>query len=103
MAVLIRPSYALPGQVLAGLTFAAALLALLTLTGALTLALGKHGWYSFGWVLATLCSLAILFLPLPIEMRAILSLTVGPVVGVVVHLVALRPRVTRSAPVDELA
>jgi O-antigen/teichoic acid export membrane protein len=103
MAVLIRSSYALSGGVLAGLTFAAALLALLTLTGALTLALGKHGWYSFGWVLATLCSLAILFLPLPIEMRAILSLTVGPVVGVVVHLVALGPRATRSAPVEELA
>ncbi|KQY47495.1 hypothetical protein [Cellulomonas sp. Root137] len=88
MATLIRSDYRVDGAVLAGLTFAAALLALLTLTGAAVLALDRHAAYTAGWIAATLVSTIILLLPLPVELRAVLSLGVGPVVGVVVHLVA---------------
>lgn len=97
MSVLVRSSYALDGSVLAGLTMAAAVLALLTLTGALTLALGRHGWYSSGWVVATAASLCLLFLPLPVGERAVISLIVGPMLGIGVHLVALARRATRAA------
>lgn len=85
----IRDDYGVPSLELAGLTFAAALLALLTLTGAATLALGRHGRYAGGWAAATLVSLAILLLPMAMEPRAVLSLAIGPIVGIVVHASAL--------------
>jgi hypothetical protein len=88
MSTLIRSDYRVDGVVLAGLTFAAALLALLTLTGAAVLALDRHAAYTGGWIAATVTSIAVLLLPLPVELRTVLSLGVGPVVGVVVHLVS---------------
>ncbi|KQR16689.1 hypothetical protein [Cellulomonas sp. Leaf334] len=88
MTTLIRSDYRVDGVVLAGLTFAAALLALLTLTGAAVLAVDRHAAYTGGWIAATATSVVVLLLPLPVELRAVLSLGVGPVVGVAVHLVA---------------
>lgn len=88
MTVLIRPDYRVDGVVLAGLTFAAAMLALVTLTGAAVLALDRHTAFTVGWVTATLVSVAVLLTPLDVPTRTVLSLTVGPAVGVAVHLLA---------------
>ncbi|GEK21644.1 hypothetical protein [Cellulomonas xylanilytica] len=90
MTLLFGPAYDVSGGVLAGLTAAAVGLALLTLTGAVTVALNLHRAFSAGWVVATLVTVALLLGPWAIEVRTVTALLVGPLVGIVVHLVALR-------------
>ncbi|NMR20880.1 hypothetical protein [Cellulomonas fimi] len=85
MVVLFGPAYDVAPWVLAALTLAAAVLALLTLTGAAVLSLGQHQAYAWGWVVATVVSFAVLLMPASIELRTALSLAVGPLVGVAVH------------------
>ncbi|MGL4305198.1 MAG: lipopolysaccharide biosynthesis protein [Mycobacteriaceae bacterium] len=71
---------------LAGLTVGALLIAVLTLTSSATVAAAEHRWYSAGWWVATTVSLVMLFLPWAVEMRTVSALTVGPALGIVVHL-----------------
>ena len=61
--------------------------ALLTLTGALTQALEQHAWYLAGWLVATATAVALLLTPGTMAGRTLLALTVGPLVGILVHLV----------------
>jgi O-antigen/teichoic acid export membrane protein len=77
------------GVLLAWLTAGAVAIALLTVTGAATVAAALHRAYSIGWVLATVVSTALLTLPLPLTDRTVVALLCGPVVGIVVHLAAL--------------
>lgn len=86
MAVLLGPGYRVDGLVLGGLTLTAALLALLTLTGAATLALGGHRAFALGWFLASATSALALLVPGPLEARVVLSLALGPLVGLAVHV-----------------
>lgn len=90
--------YRLSGGVLAGLTLGATGLAVLTLTGAVCQALTRHGAFVAGWLTAVAVALVLLLLPLPLEVRAVLALGVGPLAGIVVHLVALRRTPTSPAP-----
>jgi len=90
MELLFGDGYRVPGGQLALLTAAAAGLATLTLTGAAVLALGRHRAFATGWVLAAATSVLLLLVPLPLEARSILSLGVGPLVGIAAHAVALR-------------
>ena len=90
METIFSEGYRVSPLVLAGLTLTAALLALLTLTGAATLALGGHGAYAAGWLTATACATLALLLPGTTTSRTILSLAVGPAVGIVVHIVWAR-------------
>jgi hypothetical protein len=53
-----------------------------------------HRAYAAGWVGATLASALLLLLPTPLETRTVVALLCGPLVGIVVHLVAL----VRSEP-----
>lgn len=78
--------YEMSGLLLAALTFDAGFLALLTLTGALTIASNRHRAYSLGWVSASVVSFALLCLPLDIETRTVISLAAGPLFGIAVHL-----------------
>ncbi|KRD45745.1 hypothetical protein ASE38_11175 [Cellulomonas sp. Root930] len=96
MQIMFGEEYDVSSGVLAGLTVAAATLALLVLTGAATLALGSHRAFATGWVLASLVTLAMLLTPLPLEQRSILSLVLGPLVGVVIHV-----RTIAGAPSDD--
>ena len=91
MATLLGPGYRVTPLVLAALTSAAAVMAILTLTGAATLALGLHRGYAVGWLAATVVTVLLLLLPLPLDVRVIASLTSGPVLGVLIHLWAVRP------------
>ena len=97
LMTLVRDTYHVDGLVLAGLTFDAALLALLTLTGAAVLAVGRHTAYAVGWVAASVVSLVVLLLPLPVDARAVASLAAGPLAGLLVHVGTLR--LVRPAPV----
>lgn len=81
--------YQADGALLAWLTAAAVAIALLTLTGAATVAAALHRAYAAGWVIATVASALLLLLPLELEVRTVLALLCGPFFGIGVHLVAL--------------
>jgi O-antigen/teichoic acid export membrane protein len=94
MRLLLGQGYDVSGRTLAGLTLAATGLAFLTLTGALCQALTLHGVFVGGWVASLVVAIVVLMTPMTIEHRAVLALLVGPLVGIAIHLVALR----RSSP-----
>jgi O-antigen/teichoic acid export membrane protein len=82
--------YRADGALLAWLTAAAVSIALLTLTGAATVAAALHRAYSLGWIGATVASALLLLLPLELPTRTVVALLCGPLVGIAVHLAALR-------------
>ncbi len=85
--------YHASSALLAWLTAAAVAIAMLTLTGAATVAAALHRAYALGWVSATAAATSLLLLPLPLQTRTVIALLCGPVVGIAVHLAALaRPR-----------
>lgn len=90
METLLGEGYRVGPAALAGLTLTAALLALLTMTGAACLALDDHRGYAAGWLIATACSATVLLLPGTLTVRVIASLAVGPVVGTLVHAARIR-------------
>ena len=96
---LINADYHVGGPVFAVLVVAAGLVALLTLTGAATIAVDAHAVYLGGWIGATVVSLVVLTLPGTLEHRVLASLLAGPVVGVLLHLGLTWSRFTRSASV----
>lgn len=79
----------LDGTFLAALTFAAALLAVTTLSGTAVLAMGAHRIYLAGWVLTVLVAFGCLLLPLGLEAKTIVALVVSPVIGAVTHLAGM--------------
>lgn len=81
--------YRADGALLAWLTVAAVAIALLTLTGAATVAAALHRAYAAGWIIATAAAALLLLLPLDLEIRAVVALLCGPLLGIAVHLRAL--------------
>ena len=78
------------GITLGVLVFASALLALMTLSGNMALAVNQHRIYLAGWVVAAVVTLSLAFLvSAPLVPRAIVALAVGPVCGFVVHMVGV--------------
>jgi hypothetical protein len=84
------PDYNAGGLLLAGLTTGATAIALLTLTGAAAVAAALHRAYALGWVGATVASALLLMLPWELPTRTVVALLCGPLVGIAVHLAALR-------------
>ncbi|MDQ0117597.1 O-antigen/teichoic acid export membrane protein [Pseudarthrobacter defluvii] len=89
MELLFPGKYEVPAWLLAALTFDAALMAILTLTGTATLAVGIHRAYSMGWVTGTGVSVLCLLLPLPLPVRTALALAAGPAVGAAIHVASI--------------
>lgn len=83
------PDYLASGALLAWLTAGAVSIALLTITGAATVAAGLHRAYSVGWTAATVAAAVLLTLPLDLSTRTVVALLCGPLVGIAVHLAAL--------------
>lgn len=83
--LIFGPDYSVDGWLLGALTLAAAFMAILTLTGTAAMALGRHRLYLAGWVLATVVSVAILFVPAPLDQTVVASLFAGPILGALVH------------------
>lgn len=81
--------YHADGTLLGWLTAAAVAIALLTLTGAATVAAALHRAYAAGWVIATVAATLLLLLPLDLEVRTVVALLCGPLLGIAVHLSAL--------------
>jgi O-antigen/teichoic acid export membrane protein len=101
MVALFGPAYHVGGLLLAGLTLAAACLALLTLTGSAVLAAGRHKAYAVGWFLGCVASVTLLMTGLPLDSRSVLSLCVGPLVGIGIHLSALRSGTTSPSVINK--
>lgn len=89
LEVLFPAEFAVPGYLLAILTFASACTASLMITGAANLASEKHGSYVTGWVTATVVAFGVLSLPLPLEVAVCSALIIGPAAGGLVHVGAL--------------
>lgn len=83
------PAYVVEAWALAALTLAAVLMAILTLLGTAVIGLGSHRAYSAGWLTATAVAVGLLLLPASVEVRSILSLSLGPLAGILVHSAAL--------------
>jgi hypothetical protein len=81
--------YRAGGALLAWLTTAAIAIALLTLTGAATVAAALHRAYAAGWICATVAAMLLLLLPVGLESRTVIALLCGPMTGIAVHLAAL--------------
>ena len=82
----INPAYDVSGGVFAGLVLTAGLVAVLTITGAATVALDRHGVYLAGWLVATAVSALVLLAPGSLESRVLSSLVAGPLAGIAVHV-----------------
>lgn len=89
-----------PGRLFAGLVASTCALAVLTLTGWTTLALGRHLVFVSGWLLATLVTSLALLLPIDLADRASLALLLGPLAGAGVHVVSLGSRSRRESTVS---
>ncbi|ORV77362.1 hypothetical protein AWC07_01740 [Mycobacterium gastri] len=89
LRALFGAQYQASGALLAWLTAAAVAIAMLTLTGAAAVAAALHRAYSLGWVGATVASGFLLLLPTPLEIRTVVALLCGPLMGIGVHLAAL--------------
>lgn len=87
--LIFGPDYSVDGWLLGALTLAAAFLAVLTLTGTAAMAQGRHSLYLAGWVVATVISVAVLFMPAPLTQTVVASLFAGPMVGALVHVAGL--------------
>jgi hypothetical protein len=78
-------AYVLDGWTVAAIVGASGLLGILCVSGPLALGLSYHGVYVAGWVIAAATSLLILTVPGALIPRMLVSLAVGPALGVMVH------------------
>lgn len=101
MVAFFGPGYRVGGLLLAALTLAATCLALLTLTGSAVLAAGRHRAYAIGWFLSCVASVTLLMTGLPLASRSVLSLCVGPLVGIGIHLSVLSSGTTSPSVINE--
>jgi O-antigen/teichoic acid export membrane protein len=83
------PDYHASGPLVAWLTAAAVVIAMLALTGTAAVAAALHRAYSLGWIGATVASTLLLLLPMALETRTVIALLCGPLVGIAIHLAAL--------------
>ena len=86
---LIRPDYELPGGTFAGLTFGAACIAMITITGILCQSNARYAQYLIGWLIAVVVAVGVLVMPLGLTTRAISALIAGPLCGMLAHLLFL--------------
>jgi hypothetical protein len=70
----------------------AGLVAAMCITGPALLSESEHTWFVAGWVVAAASTIAFLVIPLDYESRTRLALLLAPALGVVVHLLRVRPR-----------
>lgn len=82
-------NFSLSPEFLALLTVSSASTALLALTGSAVLASSRHTIYSLGWLTGAAATLGIMVLPLEVEAKTVLALSIGPILGIFIHLMGL--------------
>ena len=93
--------YVIGPWLVAGIVLTAGLTAALCASGAVVIARGGHTAYLVGWAVAAGTAIGGLFLPLPLDMRLLVALAVGPALGLAIHTwdLAVRSRDdSRSEP-----
>lgn len=90
MRFVFGAEYDLGAGVIVSLIASSGLIGALFVSGSAVLARDAHGLYALGWVVASVNTVVLLFVPLPLPERAALALAAGPAVGLAVHLVGLR-------------
>lgn len=77
---------------LALLTLSAVAVTAINVSGMAALAASKQRQFSIGWVAAAIVTVGLTFFPapLPLSLRAAVALTLGPLVGIFVHLTSVR-------------
>lgn len=86
---LLWPQYAVGPWMALGTVLSAASTAMLCVSGPAVLARSLHRPFVAGWVVAALLFVGGMLVPLPIVPRILLALGIGPVVGVIVHVLAV--------------
>jgi len=100
---LMGPGFAVGGPVLAALTFAAGFTGGLFITGAAVLARERHGLYVAGWWTASASAVLFLLFADGAAEATVLALSVGPAVGMLVHVVfGMRARQAGTAAPPEI-
>lgn len=92
IVLLAGEGFRLPAAYVGLLVATSVLTGLIMITGTAVLARGLHTLYSVGWLVAALVSVIIMLLPGDLFVRSLLALAVGPLAGLVVHVVALGVR-----------
>jgi O-antigen/teichoic acid export membrane protein len=92
--------YDVDGAVVAWIVASAGLVALLCLTGPVLLSENRHTVYVAGWIIAAVVTLLGFLLPLEPVARTLTVLVAGPVAGLVVHLLGVRPRAEVASAVE---
>ncbi|WP_018190063.1 MULTISPECIES: lipopolysaccharide biosynthesis protein [unclassified Leifsonia] len=91
MHLVFGSGFDLSAGVLVALIASSGLIGALFVSGSAVLAQNRHALYALGWVVASVVTLAMLFVPLPLAGRSALALALGPAVGLAVHLLGLAP------------
>ena len=89
IGAIFGPEYVIDRWVLTLLVATAGLTAALCATGPVAIALNGHTAYVAGWVIAAGVAIGVLAVPLGLDTRTLLSLTLGPLAGLTVHGVFL--------------
>jgi hypothetical protein len=94
---LLSGGYEIGGWTLGCLTFDAAMLACVTLTGVLCQSQSAYRLFIIGWMIAIAVAVGFLLTPLSLSLRTIMALSIGPLAGIAAHLVGLR-YITKPQP-----
>lgn len=99
MVAVFGPEVNLGSGVLVALIASSGTMGALFVSGSAVLARNLHGLYLVGWLVATAVAVLMLFTPVYLPIATALALAVGPLTGLVVHLVGLRlsPRPVAAA------
>jgi O-antigen/teichoic acid export membrane protein len=90
LAIMFGADYAASRPLMSGLTAGAVMIMLLTVSGLTLISVDRHSGSTRGWLLALAISTAALALPISLEARSALAVTLGPGCGVLWHLLELR-------------
>lgn len=90
MRLLFGQEYDCPARLLAGLSLACVSMAWLVLSGAVALASSEHRSYAIGWLVSAIAAfILLLVLPFDVGVRALVALTVAPLIGTTIQLQAI--------------
>lgn len=90
MRLLFGQEYDCPAWLLAGLSLACVSMAWLVLSGAVALASSEHRSYAIGWMVSAIAAfILLLVLPFGVGVRALVALTVAPLIGTTIQLHAI--------------
>lgn len=84
-------AYKVSSLVAAGVLISAGLVAMMCLSGPALLSENRHRLFVAGWAVAALATVGALLLPYPPEMRVMVALIAGPLLGLAIHAGAVRP------------